>query len=148
MTDSPRLLAIVEVDKSEKVFCAQPGCHHTVYKAIHVVKEGEMLLVLGSTCFEKRYGNLKALSKAQHWGGNGKVLTSEERALLAQNTQALLARFEAEEAQIRQEAELKLQRLREASSKSMPMTRVPPTLRVQRSAAVGSMAPRGAFPWP
>lgn len=45
MTDSPRLLAIVEVDKSEKVFCAQPGCHHTVYKAIHVVKEGEMLLV-------------------------------------------------------------------------------------------------------
>jgi hypothetical protein len=45
MTDSPRLLAIVEVGKSEKVFCAQPGCHHTVYKAIHVVKEGEMLLV-------------------------------------------------------------------------------------------------------
>ena len=54
MTDSPRLLAIVEVDKSEKVFCAQPGCHHTVYKAIHVVKEGEMLLVLGSTCFESK----------------------------------------------------------------------------------------------
>lgn len=148
MTDSPRLLAIVEVDKSEKVFCAQPGCHHSVYKAIHVVKDGEQMLVLGSTCFKKRYGSLTALGKAQHWGGSGKLLTSEERALLAENTQALLALFEAEEAQIRQEAELKLQRLREASSKSMPMTRVPPTLRVQRSAAVGSMAPRGAFPWP
>lgn len=148
MTDSPRLLAIVEVDKSEKVFCAQPGCHHSVYKAIHVVKDGEQMLVLGSTCFKKRYGSLTALGKAQHWGGSGKLLTSEERALLAENTQALLALFEAEEAKLRQEAALKLQRLREASSKSMPMTRVPPTLRVQRSAAVGSMAPRGAFPWP
>lgn len=145
---TPRLMAVVEVDKSERVYCAQPGCHHTVYKAIHVVKEGETLLVLGSTCIEKRYGNLKALGKAQHWGGNGKVLTSEERALLAQNTQALLARFEAEEAQIRQEAELKLQRLREASSKSMPVTRVPATPWVQRPAVVRNIAPRGAFPWP
>ena len=89
-TDSPCLLAIVEVDKSERVYCAQPGCHHTVYKAIHVVKEAGQLLVLGSTCFEKRYGSLKALGKARHWGGNGKVLTSQERALLAENTQALL----------------------------------------------------------
>ena len=143
-----RLMAVVEVDKSERVYCAQPGCHHTVYKAIHVVKEAEQLLVLGSTCFEKRYGNLKALGKAQYWGGNGKVLTSEERALLAQNTQALLARFEAEEAQLPQEVELKPQRLREAASKPMPPTRLPATPWRQRPAAVGSMAPRGVFPWP
>ena len=147
-TDSPCLLAIVEVDKSERVYCAQPGCHHTVYKAIHVVKEGEQLLVLGSTCFEKRYGNLKALGKAQHWGGNGKVLTSEERALLAHNTQALVARFEAEEARLRQEAQLKLQSLREAATRPVPVTRVPTTPLVQWPAAVGSMAPRGVFPWP
>lgn len=38
---SPRLLAIVEVDKTARVYCAQPGCKHTVYKAIHVVREGE-----------------------------------------------------------------------------------------------------------
>lgn len=147
-TDSPCLLAIVEVDKSERVYCAQPGCHHTVYKAIHVVKEGEQLLVLGSTCFEKRYGNLKALGKAQHWGGNGKVLTSEERALLAHNTQALVARFEAEEARLRQEAQLKLQSLREAATRPVPVTRAPTTPLVQWPAAVGSMAPRGVFPWP
>ena len=97
MTTSSKLMAIVEVDKAERVYCAQPGCHHTVYKAIHVVKEGDQLLVLGSTCFQKRFGSLTALGKAQHWGGNGKVLTSEERALLAKNTQALLSSFESEE---------------------------------------------------
>ena len=113
MTTSSKLMAIVEVDKAERVYCAQPGCHHTVYKAIHVVREDDRLLVLGSTCFQKRFGSLTALGKAQHWGGNGKVLTSEERALLAENTQALLARFEAEEARLREEAEQKLQRLRE-----------------------------------
>lgn len=46
--DVPSLMAIVQVDKAERVYCAQPGCHHTVYKAIHVVKEGDHLLVLGS----------------------------------------------------------------------------------------------------
>ena len=61
---APRLMAVVEVDKSERVYCAQPGCHHTVYKAIHVVKEGGELLVLGSTCFQKRFGSLTALGKA------------------------------------------------------------------------------------
>jgi len=50
-------MAIVEVDKSERVYYAQPSCRHTVNKAIHIVKEGEQMLVLGSTCFEKRYGN-------------------------------------------------------------------------------------------
>lgn len=143
----PRLMAVVEVDKSERVYCAQPGCHHTVYKAIHVVKEAGQLLVLGSTCFEKRYGSLKALGKAQHWGGNGKVLTSEERALLAENTQALLARFEAEEARLRHEEELKLQRLREASLRASPAIKVP-TIPLRHMPTVRSMAPRGVFPWP
>lgn len=144
---TPRLMAIVEVDKSERVYCAQPGCHHTVYKAIHVVKEAGQLLVLGSTCFEKRYGSLKALGKAQHWGGNGKVLTSEERALLAENTHALLACFEAEEARVRHEEELKLQRLRETSLRASPAIKVP-TIPLRHMPTVRGMAPRGVFPWP
>lgn len=143
----PRLLAIVEVDKSEKVFCAQPGCQHTVYKAIHVVKDGEQMLVLGSTCFKKRYGSLTALGKAQHWGGNGKLLTSEERALLAENTQALLVRFEAEETRLRQEAPLKLQRLRDAESSSFQVTKASVGFPIQRP-MVRTIPTRGVFPWP
>lgn len=114
----PHLLAIVEVEETERICCAQPGCHHTVYKAIHVVREAEQLLVLGSTCFKKRYGSATALGKAHHWGGSGKLLTSEERALLAENTEALVARFAAEEAQIREETALKQKRLLEQTARS------------------------------
>lgn len=137
-------MAIVEVDKAERVYCAQPGCHHTVYKAIHVVKEGGQLLVLGSTCFQKRFGSLTALGKAQHWGGNGKVLTSEERALLAENTQALLARFESEEARLREEAEQKLQRLREELARRSAPRQVPAPVHIP---GMRSMSLRGVFPW-
>lgn len=80
------------------MLCGQPGCGHFVWKAIHVVKDGTELLVLGSTCFEKRYGNGHALG-VPHYGGGGesRKLTSEERQLLAENTAELLARFEEEE---------------------------------------------------
>lgn len=142
-----RLMAIVEVDKAERVYCAQPGCHHTVYKAIHVVKEGDQLLVLGSTCFQKRYGSLNALGKAQHWGSNGKVLTSEERALLAENTQALLARLEAEDARLREEAQQKLQRVRDEMLRRAVPHSVQASPRAERP-GMQSLFQRGRFPWP
>jgi len=95
---APQLLAIVEVPSEERVFCGQHGCGHTVWKAIHVVKDGVDLLVLGSTCFQKRYGNGPALGTPQYGGGGeSRKLTSEERQLLAENTAELLARFEEEE---------------------------------------------------
>jgi hypothetical protein len=140
-------MAVVEVDKAERVYCAQPGCHHTVYKAIHVVKDAGQLLVLGSTCFKKRYGGLNALGGAQYGGGNGKPLTPEERVLLEKNTQALLDRFAAEKAKLHEEAELKLQRLREASRRASQNTKVLDILPMQRSALRG-VVPRTAFPWP
>lgn len=111
----PALLAIVEVDKAQRVYCAQPGCHHTVYKAIHVVRDQGELLVLGSTCFAKRFGGLSALGAARYGnGGQGKVLTPEERALLVDNTQALLAQFEA---QAEQAAEAARKRLEEEAQR-------------------------------
>ena len=145
---SPRLLAIVEVDETERVFCAQPGCKHTVFKAVHVVREDDQLLVLGSTCFKKRYGSATALGKAQHWGGNGKLLTTEERALLAENTEALLARFAAEEARFREEAALKLKRLRELAVRPSPSPAALPTWMPPTGiAAQQGMAPRRSMPW-
>lgn len=141
----PQLLAIVEVEKAARVYCAQPGCKHTVYKAIHVVRDGGQLMVLGSTCFAKRYGSLTALGQAQHWGGKGKLLTSEERALLQGNTEALLARFAEEEAKLRAEAEQKLKRLRERLAPlSYPSTAPPVQPRNQR--APGPTL-RQSMPW-
>jgi hypothetical protein len=90
------LVAIVAVDKDARVQCQQPGCGHSVYRRIHIVQDGSELLVLGSTCFAKRYGSHESLGAARHGGGEGRELTDEERQLLLSNTAALIARFEAE----------------------------------------------------
>lgn len=92
---TPQLLAIVEVEHEQRVRCGNPGCGHSVHKAIHVVQDGSALLVLGSTCFNKRYGS-GVLGKPRYGGGAGRTLTPEERELLLTNTSALLERFEAE----------------------------------------------------
>lgn len=97
-----RLLAIVEVDHDQRVRCGNPGCGHSVYKAIHVVQDGQELLVLGSTCFNKRYG-VGVLGGPQYGGGSGRRLTTDQRDLLLSNTQALLEQFKAEDEAIRQE---------------------------------------------
>jgi len=91
-----KLLAIVSVDHADRVRCGQSACGHSVYRRIHVVRENSGLLVLGSTCFAKRYGNDAALGSARFGGGEGRPLTQAERQLLANNTQALLEKFEEE----------------------------------------------------
>ena len=146
---APQLLAIVEIPLEDRVQCGQPGCGHSVWKAIHVVKDGTELLVLGSTCFEKRYGFGHALG-APHYGGGGdsRKLTSEERQLLAENTAELLARFEDEE-RIRTEALAAAQ----AEAKTVNAARLaalirPAPSRVSRMAEVFSFNPVKASPCP
>lgn len=102
-----QLLAIVSVAYADRVRCGQPTCGHSVYRRIHVVRENEKLLVLGSTCFAKRYGNDRALGPAHFGSGDGRVLTDEERKLLLNNTETLIAQFE-EEARLVQAAHSKL----------------------------------------
>ena len=95
----PELCAIVAVDFSARVRCEQSGCGHAVYRRIHVVRDDGKLLVLGSTCFAKRYGSSDALGPARHGGGSsdsGRQLTEAERQLLVHNTAALLSQFEQE----------------------------------------------------
>ena len=93
------LLAIVSVDRENRVRCGQPSCGHSVYRRIHVVRDEDgQLLVLGSTCFEKRFGGAAGLGPAHHGGGDGRLLTDEERQLLLLNTEALIAQFEGEAA--------------------------------------------------
>ena len=95
-----KLLAIVSVEHADRVRCGQPSCGHSVFRRIHVVREGGKLLVLGSTCFAKRYGADTALGGARYGGGEGRPLTDTERQLLVTNTEALLARFEEEAASL------------------------------------------------
>jgi hypothetical protein len=97
-TTNAKLLAIVSVQHEDRVQCGQPGCGHSIYRAIHVVRDNGTLIVLGSTCFSKRYGSAATLGKARFGAGDsGRTLTAEERMLLVDNTAELLSRFEAEE---------------------------------------------------
>lgn len=102
-----KLLAVVEVAESARVQCQEPGCGHSVYKRIHVVEDNGQLLVLGSTCFAKRYDGSDSLGETRFGGLEGRRLTDVERQLLVENTQGLLAQFQREH-----EVEVERQRAR------------------------------------
>jgi hypothetical protein len=135
----PRLLAIVGVPPEERVLCGQPGCGHSVYAEIHVVQDGGRLLVLGSTCFAKRYGSAKALGQANYGSGGGRQLTPEERLLLVENTAELLAQFERE----RQRA-VELARAQVEATRSAPQPRLDRPQSFPSTPFQWSASPRGA----
>jgi hypothetical protein len=157
LTSQARLRAVVAVDMNKRVQCQQPGCKHSVYAAVHVVEEDGRLLVLGSTCFVKRYGSSHALGHAQYGGRGGRLLTEDERLMLIENTQALLAHFEAQAAEEAEAAALaqeqtrtdelqrkqqmldKLQRLRAADEERQAA--------LMRRAGTPGMAPQLHSPW-
>ena len=89
------LLAIVEVDKEARILCRAPTCKHTVYKRIHVLKHNGTLTVYGSECFKKLVGQPSEF-KPQYSTSTGRSLTPDERALLLDNTEKLIAQFAAE----------------------------------------------------
>lgn len=93
-----QLLAVIRVPEEDRVQCQNPGCGHGVHAAVHIVRDAGDLMVLGRTCFERRYGSAKALGGAQYSSGaGGRPLSSDERDLLVSNTELLLARFAEEE---------------------------------------------------
>lgn len=93
-----QLLAVIRVPEEDRVQCQNPGCGHGVHAAVHIVRDAGDLMVLGSTCFERRYGSAKALGGAQYSSGaGGRPLSADERDLLVSNTELLLARFAEEE---------------------------------------------------
>lgn len=91
------LLAVVKVDPDKRIRCMAPGCTHTVYARIHVLRDDGELRLVGSTCFEKFYGDICTELHPYHAVfGEFKVLTEEETQMLTQNTEELLARFKLE----------------------------------------------------
>ena len=93
-----RLLALVSVSRERAVRCGEVCCGHSVHAAVHVVEDEGKLLVLGSTCFAKRYGSAAALGEPSYGSGSGsgRSLSEAERQMLIDNTAALLAQFEEE----------------------------------------------------
>lgn len=102
-----QLLAVVGVEKAERVVCQAHGCGHGVYRRIHVVRHDDGSLgVYGSDCFGRLFGHLIE-SSPQYGGGAGRELTADERQMLAENTERLIAQFEAEHQALLEQARLR-----------------------------------------
>lgn len=89
------LLQIVEVDSEDKVRCCAPGCHRSVYKKIHIVRDEGEIIVLGETCYGIIYNNIES-KKSNYFRSSSRKLSPAERLLLIDNTEALIAKFEQE----------------------------------------------------
>ena len=145
------LLAVVEVERDHRVLCGNPGCGHSVHKAIHLVQDGDHLLVLGSSCFKKRYG-AALLGQPRYSGGDGRKLSTEERDLLLNNTAALVEQFERErEASLHKLREMKVAFAARAHalgpSQSEPLPRPENKTPVYGRSAVNASSARRAVPW-
>lgn len=132
-----QLLTIVSVAREKRIQCQNPGCGHGVYAAIHVVEDEGQLLVMGSTCYAKRYGGAEALGKPSY-GYSGGLLTAEQRDVLANNTALLIAQLKREHERVKAEAAAKLKALKE---------RLQPGV-IARPISAPAAAPNPRHPWP
>ncbi len=105
MTQQVSLVAIVEVEKSDRIVCQAPGCGHGVYRRIHILLIDGVFTLLGSACFKKHQSswNMESEYPLYHWG-EGRRLTAEERARLIQNTTDFIEQLETERQQHEQHA--------------------------------------------
>lgn len=95
------LMAIVEVDKRDRVACQAAGCNRPVFKKIHVIMEGSSFKVLGCECYKKLYCSYEAWNPKPYYGSSeGRRLTDEERSLLIENTEKFIELLEAERTQL------------------------------------------------
>ena len=129
----PVLLAVVEVPHEDRVRCAAEGCGHSVYRRVHLVRTGDSTQVYGSDCFARLFGSTPTGQAAPRYGtGTGRALTPEERALLTENTERLIERFEQEHQDQITEAERR-RVLLEARQYPPAPTSVPPRQHPQQS---------------
>ncbi|MCY1165266.1 hypothetical protein D9M73_51690 [compost metagenome] len=143
-----KLLAIVEVDEAQKVQCQEPGCGHGVYKRIHVVDDGGKIMVMGSTCFEKRFGTAPNLQPEYSGNGAGRPLTDEQRQLLLQNTAQLIVLFDEEAKANRARLLESLERNRKAIAERQAVFEArSAVLRQLRAAEVPSPRSVPIMPW-
>lgn len=116
---SGQLLAVVGVERDDRVVCQAAGCGHGVYRRIHVVRHDDGTVgVYGSDCFARLFADVIDRTP-RYGGGDGRELTAEERLLLAENTERLIAMFEAEEQVAREQERVRLEEQEELDRASL-----------------------------
>lgn len=141
---SARLLAIVSVDRANSVACQSAGCGHRVYAAIHVVDDNGQLLVMGSTCFGRRFGGLQALGNPAYVNaGNAGELSPQDRELLANNTAAFVESFKERHERAMAEAAARLKAIKDRMQLARPVRHS-----IFAAKPADARPPRPNHPWP
>lgn len=121
-------MAIVRVDKENRVYCRHEGCGRTIYAKIHIIQHHGKVTTVGSDCFSRHYQNIEPRPTYSGTNGSERPLTEAERLLLIDNTEKLIAQFQAElEQQLKKEEE-------EAAFKAAIENEKRETLRARREA--------------
>jgi len=103
-----QLAAIVEVPFEDRIQCQCKTCGHIVYKRVHIIAWGDgRVECWGQDCYQRELGATPAggASKAIYDSIGGRRLTLEERELLRNNREQLIAKFSEEQERIRDQAE-------------------------------------------
>lgn len=96
--DVSYLIAVVQLERADRVFCQAIGCGHTIFRRVHIVLSGTTFKLVGSDCFRRLYGHLPEEQRMPHYGNaSGIEMSEEERQLVANNTAEFVARLEAED---------------------------------------------------
>lgn len=84
------LLAVIEVPKTKTVLCQAQQCGRSVYRAVHILREGENLRIYGSECAKKLFGASGGRAQPNRKPVITADLTERDVDLLNANTAALL----------------------------------------------------------
>jgi hypothetical protein len=95
-TGELEFVAIVEVPEHKKIVCQAEGCGHSVFRRVHVIKQGSDIGVFGSTCAAKMFGQLLKNSRPTIHMSEGINLSEPDVELLEQNTRELIAKLQRE----------------------------------------------------
>jgi hypothetical protein len=89
------LVAVVEVDRDNRILCKAAGCGHSVYRRIHIVLDCGEFVLLGSDCYRRLYGTAIERAPVYGWGSDRK-LSDDERQRLIENTASFIEQLEVE----------------------------------------------------
>ena len=96
MDTVPILIAVLTVEKDERIRCQSSGCNHPVFKRIHVVRLGPEFKLLGSSCYRKEYSSYAEAGQPPRFTSkSGRHLTESDRELLIVNSERLIAKLES-----------------------------------------------------
>ena len=94
------LIAVVELPEANKVLCQFGDCGRKIYREVHVIRIDGQIVVYGSSCVKKAFGEVPKRSDKSILGGRTISLSDpDDIAKLEQNTAELVKEWEERAAQ-------------------------------------------------